>query len=117
MILPIIWIYLLIGFFFIKRIYEKLPQINNIIQALIIIFLWPYYLIYTFLKQTKNKKTMKNVIFAIAISALFLSSCGTGSTPAEVTSTDSVMNDSVGVMVDTTLIDTAVTVVIDSVKK
>jgi hypothetical protein len=41
---------------------------------------------------------MKKVIFAIAISALFLASCGTGSTPAENTTVDST-----AVVVDTTL--------------
>lgn len=45
---------------------------------------------------------MKKVIFAIAISAMFLASCGNnGSTPAETTTVDST-----AVVVDTTSVDT-----------
>lgn len=46
---------------------------------------------------------MKKVIFAIAISALVLASCGTSSTPAESPSVDSIKVHVDSVAVDTTL--------------
>jgi hypothetical protein len=55
MISGLIIIYLMIGFLIIQQIYEKLPQIDNAIQAAIVIILWPYYLIYTILKPNKPK--------------------------------------------------------------
>jgi hypothetical protein len=56
MISGLIALYLMIGFFAIQQIYEKLPQIDNAIQAAIVIILWPYYLIYTILKPKKPKQ-------------------------------------------------------------
>jgi hypothetical protein len=60
---------------------------------------------------------MKNVILAIAISTMFLTSCSTGTTNVETTSSDSTTVDSGCVVIDTCCTDSLkVTLPVDTTK-